>query len=166
MPDVAFDTGVLSNFALAAEMSILEQMYGGSAYCTSFVAAEIMRGVGGEYPGLERVAAAIEAGWLIEVNLDSGPEKSLLASLSLSLDLGEASVLSIAVNRGWMFACDDLAARREAQVRGIELTGTIGILLKAVKSGILALERADEILALMIKRGFYAPVKSIKPLVG
>jgi predicted nucleic acid-binding protein len=165
MPEISFDSSVLSNFALADAMPILERMYGGFSYCTGFVAAEIMRGVGGKYPGLERVAAAIQAGWLIEVNLESSTEKSLLASLSQSLDLGEASALSAAINRGWTFACDDLAARREAQARGIELTGTIGILVKAVKSGILALERADEILALMIKRGFYAPVKSMKSLV-
>jgi predicted nucleic acid-binding protein len=53
--------------------------------------------------------------------------------LSISLGLGEASSLAVAACRGFRFASDDQAARREAGRLGVGLTGTIGILAKAVR---------------------------------
>jgi len=59
--------------------------------------------------------------------------------------------------RGFRFASDDQAARREAGRLGVGLTGTIGILAKAVRLRICDIKTADRYLAKMIAHGFYAP---------
>ena len=43
---------------------------------------------------------------------------------------GEAECLAVALQRGYRFLSDDFAARRLAKVKGIIVSGTIGILLK------------------------------------
>lgn len=49
-----------------------------------------------------------------------------------SLDLGEASVIQLALNQGIQTVCiDEAVGRRIARLNGLFLTGSIGILLKA-----------------------------------
>lgn len=66
--------------------------------------------------------------------------------------------------RGFIFACDDRLARREAAFLGVKLTGTIGIILKAVRKQIIDNKVADRILTKMVAQGFYSPVKSISDI--
>ena len=103
-------------------------------------------------------------GWLKEIALSGDEEKRLFESLAVSLGFGEASAIAVAKMRGYVFACDDRAARREAALLGVRLTGTLGILIKATKKKIINAKLADEILGRMIENGFYAPVSSIKEL--
>jgi predicted nucleic acid-binding protein len=82
----------------------------------------------------------------------------------VSLGWGEASSIAVAKVRGLIFACDDKVARREASLLGVRLTGTLGILKKALRKKILSLKEADQILNTMIAHGFYSPVRSIKEI--
>jgi len=164
MPEIIFDSCVLSDFALSNAIPILERLYARSAFVTDFVAAEILRGIQKGHSGLKAIKIALQKDWLRETVLESGPEKILFEKLSMSLGLGEASSIAVAKTRGWTFACDDKAAREESESIGVRLTGTIGILMKAAKKKTLAASEADDILALMIKNGFYSPLKSIHSL--
>lgn len=56
--------------------------------------------------------------------------------LANSLDRGEASVIQIALNQGIQTVCiDEAVGRRFARLSGLQLTGSIGILLKAKQEG-------------------------------
>lgn len=48
------------------------------------------------------------------------------------------------------------------EAKGVVVSGTIGILLKAVAAGVLALAEADRLLAEMISHGHRAPVRSLR----
>ena len=53
-----------------------------------------------------------------------------------SLDLGEASVIQTAMNLGAPLVCiDEALGRRVARLCGLELTGAIGVLIKAQRLG-------------------------------
>jgi predicted nucleic acid-binding protein len=53
-----------------------------------------------------------------------------------SLDLGEASVIQLALNLGIATVCiDEAIGRRVARLSGLKVTGSIGILLRAKKEG-------------------------------
>ncbi len=53
-----------------------------------------------------------------------------------SLDLGEASVIQLALNKSLQTVCiDESVGRRIARLSGLSVTGSIGILLKALKQG-------------------------------
>lgn len=74
-------------------------------------------------------------------------EVTLQPFLSNSLDKGEASVIQTAMNLGLPLACiDETAGRRVARLCGLDVTGSVGILLKARRLGFdvsiaLALQR-------------------------
>ena len=165
MPELIFDNCVLSNFALSGSIGIIKALYAKSAFITDFVAAENMKGVAQGHDGLIAVRQALMDGWIKELTLKGKAEKRLFESLSISLGIGEASSMAVAKTRNLVFACDDRMARKEAELLEIKLTGTVGILAKAVRSRAVNNAKADEILKAMIRHGFYSPVASIRELL-
>ena len=165
MPEIIFDSCVLSNFALSDSLNIIKTLYANTSYITDFVSAENTRGILRGYNRLISIREAVRKGWLKEITLKSKEEKALFESLSVSMGIGEASSIAVAKTRGFVFACDDKVARKEASLLGVKLTGTIGILIRAVRKNIVNSKRADEILNRMIAYGFYSPVNSIEEIL-
>ena len=128
------------------------------------MAAENLRGILGGHKKLVIVNEALKEGWLKDIALRGEKEKALFELLSVSLGFGEASSIAVAKARGYIFACDDRVARKEADLQHVRLTGTIGLLIKAVKKKVINSHEADVILNQMIANGFYSPVKSIKDI--
>jgi len=143
-------------------MFVLKRLYGGSAFITDFVSAEIWRGIQAGYAALNEIPEAIRIGWLKEIALSREREKNLFQSLSVSIGLGEASSIALAKARRLIFACDDRAARREAGLLEVKLAGTVGILRKAWQKRTISQKEGDTILANMIASGFHSPVRSLK----
>jgi predicted nucleic acid-binding protein len=162
MPEIVFDCCTFSNFAFSDSLFIIKALYGRSAFITDFVSAEIWRGIQSGHAGLKRILAALDEGWLKEISVRRGKEKPLFQSLSVSLSLGEASSIAVAKIRGFLFACDDKAARREASVMAVKLTGTLGILNKAVRDNVINLKNGNLILSEMKTYGFYSPLNSLE----
>jgi predicted nucleic acid-binding protein len=157
MPEIIFDCCCISNFALSDSLFILKKIYSHSAFITSFVSAAIMKGIQQGHKDLAKVQEALREGWLKDIVLRSKKEKSLYETLAISLGLGEASSIAAAKSRGYVFACDDRTARREAGLLDVKLTGTVGILKKAVRQGTISLNEGNRILGKMIETGFYSP---------
>jgi predicted nucleic acid-binding protein len=164
MPEIIFDCCCLSNFALSDSLFILETLFRESASITNFVSSEILKGIQQGYKDLVKVQNAMRKGWLREIVLSSKKERSLYEALAVSLGIGEASSIALAKSRGCIFACDDRAARREAGLLGVKLTGPLGILKDAVQTKTITLKEADLILARMIEKGFYSAVNSLKEI--
>ena len=167
MPEIIFDTCVLSNFALSGAFPLLKSLYANAAFITDMVALENLRGIRKGHAPLVAVKEALAVGWLREASCASPEEKRLFETLSVSLGIGEASCIAVARHRGYVFACDDRAARKEAALCGVRLTGTVGILIKSVKMGEVNLRNANGILKKMVEQGFYAPVERLtKEMTG
>lgn len=163
MPDIIFDTMVISTFAKAGQLELLRSLYPENACCTGFVVAEVLRGFRQGHTDLEALVQLLSNGWPRQEELITPTERSLYASVSISLGDGESSCLALAAQRGYVFACDDRLARSEAVRLSIPLTGTVGILIKAARIGAIDLKKANAILKRMLQAGFYAPVKLITP---
>ncbi|WP_353686246.1 DUF3368 domain-containing protein [Thermodesulfovibrio sp. 3462-1] len=71
----------------------------------------------------------------------------------MNLGKGEAEVIALSYNTGIPVLIDDLRARKLADEIGLTVSGTIGVLMKAQKMGIIesALEKVLE----LKKMGFY-----------
>jgi predicted nucleic acid-binding protein len=165
MPEIVFDSCIVSNFALSGALPVLEKLYRGGAIITDFVAAEVLRGIQAGHTALAGIPEAVRAGWMKETGLCSSKEKALFSALSISLGLGEASSIAVAECRGFRLASDDRVARAEAGRLAVLLTGTVGILVKAVRSGVCNTGTADVHLDKMIAAGFFSPVQSIQNIV-
>lgn len=82
-------------------------------------------------------------------------ESNLLKLLITDLNLGkgEADVIALASQTGLKVIIDDLKARKVAENMGLKLTGTIGVLLKAERLGLIA--SAQEKVSELREKGFY-----------
>ena len=93
-------------------------------------------------------------------------ESSLVTLLvnDLNLGKGEAEVIGLAKETGMKVIMDDLKARKAAETLALRLTGTIGILLKAEKSGFIpsAYTKAKE----LKDRGFYISDEILNQMSG
>jgi len=164
MHEIILDCCCLSNFALSKSLFILKNLYSNSAFVIEFVSAEILRGIQRGHKDLAKIQDSLREGWLKEIVLSTKKEKSLYETISVSLGLSEVSSIAVAKSRGFFFACDDRTARRETGFLDIKLTGTLGILKKAVRNRIIRLKDGNLILAEMIAKGFYSSVSSLKEI--
>ena len=71
----------------------------------------------------------------------------------LNLGKGEAEAITLASETGYKIVVDDSKARRVAQNMGLKITGTIGILLRAERSGLI--ESAEKKVRELKTKGFY-----------
>lgn len=169
---IIFDNTVLSNFALAQVFYVLKMLYSGRAFVGKAVQCEIIAGIESANDScfssrtkLQEINQALQEGWMKTPSDDINPndeavELQLTLEYSKRFGAGESEAMGIAHNRNWVFASDDGAARKCAKERGIRLTGSIGILVKAVKSKFLSLSVADTVHARMIDEGYHSPLSS------
>lgn len=149
------DNTVLSNFARVGSAGQLAQTLSGRASTTEQV--------------LEEFAAGVRLGLLPSVNWSWLPSLRLLASehnlyteLRQELGAGEASCLAIAVHRNQRIFTDDRRCRRLAGRLGVGVSGTLGILVRLVKTSVLSLDDADHQLQAMIEAGYHSPFNSLR----
>ena len=159
------NTTVLSNFAAVDRLDLIQQLHG-RLYIPSEVHEEILDGLEEGYGFCASIDKQVypfaEKGWIELVSLVDEEELRLFRSLPRRLHRGEASCLAIARHRGWAFLTDDKLARAKARDWRIVVSGTLGVLVQAVKRGLLTAEGADELLQNMIARGYRSPYSSLQ----
>ncbi len=100
-------------------------------------------------PAVEREVGGVPH-WLT-VSVPSNT--ALVTALKMTIDDGEAETIALALERGWRAILDDLRAREVAQRMGLEIVGTVGLLVRAKRAGHLAEVR--QVLQKLSKSGFY-----------
>ncbi len=124
--DIVINTGPFLAFAAAWQtLSPLQQIYK-KVLVPQEVVDELQRG-GKTGFGCAEFAAA--SSWLTKC-----PARSRFAPiLKASLDIGEASVVQLALDDNVPTVCiDETVGRRVARLAGLRVTGSIGVLLKLV----------------------------------
>jgi predicted nucleic acid-binding protein len=120
-------TPIIALATATGSLDALKHLYG-RVGVPEAVRREVLAG-GVAAPG---VAAFNLAGWL-EGEDALSPLPPYLAN---SLDLGEAAVIQTALERGIALVCiDETVGRRVARLSGLNVTGSIGVLLKARQQG-------------------------------
>lgn len=79
---------------------------------------------------------------------------------------GEASVLYQAWAAGVPLATDDRDVRAVATTYGVPITGSVGLVARAVERDVLSVESADDALATWREAGLAVPVESVEELVS
>jgi predicted nucleic acid-binding protein len=112
------------------------------------------------HPYLENALAVLGAE--VPVITPSRSAQKVEAELLESLDPGEAQALAVAEATDGTLVTDDGDARRIAREREVALSGSIGLLVRAVENGLVAAETADRYLKRWIdEAGFRSPARDI-----
>lgn len=127
MPEVVSNTSPIQYLYQADLLGVLPDLYG-SVTVPVAVALELAE-------GRARGVALPDLGSLSWVTVRSVRQPALLP-LVTDLGPGEREVLALgAETPGSLILLDDALARRHARFLGLALTGTLGVLLKARRSG-------------------------------
>ena len=71
----------------------------------------------------------------------------------------------IAISRDLKVLTDDKDARTLAQRREVPVSGTIGVLVEAVRERLLSFEEANTMLSVMIEKGYFSPFETLDELI-
>ena len=125
---IVINTGPLIAIVVAlGDYSILSKLYD-DILVPYEVAEEII-------PGGKKALAYCEFEIAKELRKIKTPVK-IAPILLNSLDLGEAAVIQLALDKKIQTVCiDEAVGRRVARLNGLSITGTIGILLRAKREG-------------------------------
>lgn len=148
MPIVS-NTSPILNLALVGKLELLEQQFGEiiipQAVLDEFRLSE-------DLPGTGYISAALSEGWLSVKALSDRHKANLLER---ELDKGESEVISLALElNAELLLIDERDARRVCKSLNLNVTGVIGILIKAYKTGALT-DLQQTINDLKEQAGFY-----------
>ena len=73
--------------------------------------------------------------WL---TVETPTDQALVAALKMLVDDGEAEAIALAHERGWQVILDDRRARSVGRRLGVMIIGTVGVLVRAKRQGIIA----------------------------
>lgn len=150
------NTTVLSNFAQVEHVELLVDLP--RLVTVPAVHAELEAGIE-THPYIDHALAVL--GDDISVISPSPVAENLEAELLESLDPGEAQALAVADVANGTLVTDDGDARMTAEQRDVNLTGSIGLLVRFVEDGHLSAELADRYLKRWIdEAGFRSPARS------
>jgi len=156
------DTTVLSNVAQVDRVELLLNLPRPVTVATVY--DELEAGVE-THQYIENALAAL--GDEIPVLTPSASVETMEEQLLESLDPGEAQALAVADAADGVLVTDDRDARTIAEQRGVELTGSIGLLVRFVEDGHLTAATADKYLKDWIdEAGFRAPARDFDVFLG
>ncbi|HEX6898557.1 MAG TPA: hypothetical protein VF789_02545 [Thermoanaerobaculia bacterium] len=140
---VLVDANVLINLSKVSRLDLL----GALADLDFCAPPEVLVEVVNE-PGKTLVGRCLDDGHLRELRFSTVAELALFTELRKIMGMGEAACLSLAFHRGALLASDEKRVfRREAEARlgSGRLLNTPGLLVLAIRRGILTIDEADEL---------------------
>jgi predicted nucleic acid-binding protein len=124
-------------------------------------------------PAAPELRRALDFDWFQRYSLSSDEEYGWISELrqrTPRLGPGEVASLAACLVNNWAFATDDRDARRLASSirrdRPVAVTGTIGLLVSAVRRGVIDLSSAETVYQAMIDEGFRTPIERLADLLG
>jgi hypothetical protein len=140
---IVSDTTPLSELAKIGKVALLSNIFG-----KVIIPDEVANEIAAANNSL--VTAVLLQKHNFELRSVSNPQKVLDLFHNTKLDLGECAAILLAEElQADQLLIDDLAARKEAQKRGLPMIGTVGILVIAKQQGLITSvkEVLDELIA-------------------
>lgn len=142
---VVSDSSPLIHLARIGRLGLLRQLFGEITIPQAVYREVVVEGRG--KPGSEQIASAP---WIRTASIRG---ETLKRALLIFLDEGEAEAIVLAVEMNAdLVLLDEREARIQAKRLGLRVTGTLGILLKSKKAGLV--ENLREELAELKRTGF------------
>lgn len=130
---IVSDAGPLIAFAKVDQLSLLQKLFG-QVLIPPAVEHELFAKVGPEVPRLDAALATSS----LRVVRPAAPSAEVHAVID-DLGLGEAEAIALAFEHRATLIADDRAARSRARQVAVPVTGTVGVLIDAKRTGLLPL---------------------------
>jgi len=148
---VLINSGPLMALPKLGLLELLSRLYGQVSFPTAVFREVVVRGREQGYSDAFLVQMAIQQGKLKVVKVNEGDLPSDIQNLPL--DAGEKQVLYLAQrDHADLILFDDEKVREEAKARGLNVKGTLGVLIQGYRTGLLGLKEVQNIIEAMISR--------------
>jgi predicted nucleic acid-binding protein len=150
--DVCVDACVLINLAIVGRVDLLGQVHDMAFHVPQEVLDEITVD-----EQKREIEAAVASDDLKLARIEAVEELQAFAEYAGQFGKGESACLAIATCRKWVIATDETKDRRlarEISASGIQVINTPGVLLKAIRQGVLTVQTADGIKTELEKNRF------------
>ncbi len=162
------NSGPLIHLAMIGRLDLLKALFG-RVFIPRTVKMEVVdRGKEEGKADAFLIEGEIENGWIVVEDPDDSAKD---IADSAGIDAGEAEAIMLARSRHCPVLIDDLAARRFAAGLGLEVTGSIGVVVRAVKVGLISrdegLDALDKLaLVMWLSVGVYEDVRKVVEGLG
>jgi len=141
--NLVLDNTILSHFAREGELETLRLLCDGYRVLVPVeVHKELLDGIE-TYPSL---ANAVALSWATAITLEEIAEVVAFAVYRRVLDGGEAAVLAFVKVNGGVAIVDETAGRHEGTRDGLEVRGTLWLILEGVHKDVVPREVAEELI--------------------
>jgi len=129
---VISNTTPLIGLSLLGRFDLLKSLFNEIVIPSAVYKELVVQGAG--RVGANEIANGVNDGW---VHVKDVPSTPILVTLKVDLDEGESEAIALALEQqADLLLMDERKGRAKAKAIGIEVTGTIGILLLAQEKGI------------------------------
>lgn len=148
---VISNSGPIMSLAKLGLLDLLYELYG-QVYIPSAVYYEVViYGQGSGYSDAYHVKSAISQNHIIVINIGNNELPNEI--FNLPLDIGEKQSLYLAIRDKFdLILLDDLKAREESQKLGLQVKGTLGIIVQTYREGHVNLNEVKVIIQSIITR--------------
>ncbi|MCZ7356163.1 MAG: hypothetical protein O8C66_00120 [Candidatus Methanoperedens sp.] len=148
---IVSNSGPLIHLARIDRLKLLKELFGEVVIPHEVKLEVVDRGKDEGAADAFLIESELENGWLL---IDQGKSSGVKEiAESAGIDIGESSAIMLARKRKCLILIDDLAARRFAIGMGLEVVGSIGVLIRSAKLGIIskseALDALDKLARVM-----------------
>ncbi len=160
---IVTDANVLINFLNVGRLDLLTELPGFAFVIPDNVDAEILR-----EDQRQVLARCYDEGTLQRQALIDIEAIGVFADLSLVMGKGEAACIALARQMGWLVGSDEKGVVRR---KAVELVGpgrlvtTPGIMVLAIKAGVLDVDEADRLKGALAKRRFMMNFDSFRDVL-
>ncbi len=155
MGNIVSDSTPIVYIAKVGKLQLLKKLYG-NVVLPEAVKREVLAG---EYPEVPVIQDAFQAGWLEERALSRAARKFEQTHLlrAPGLDLGEREAIALAYmgHLPLLIDEDEKTGRRVAKVWGIEVRGTLRVILEAYDARLIEYREAREIFRQLLAERFH-----------
>jgi predicted nucleic acid-binding protein len=162
------NSGPLIHLAMIGRLEILQALFGRVVIPGTVRREVVDRGKEEGKGDAFLIEGEIEKGWIV-VEDPVGSAEDIADSAGI--DAGEAEAIMLARSRHCLVLIDDLAARRFATGLGLEVTGSIGVVVRAVKVGLISMDEGLDALeklarVIWLSVGVYEDVRKVVEGLG
>lgn len=144
---IVSNSGTLMHLTKINRLNLLKEIFGEVIIPHEVKLEVVDRGKDEGIADAFLIEKEIENGWIVISQANDNKIKEI--AQSAGIDIGEASAIMLARNKKYSVLIDDLAARRFAAGLGIQVVGSIGVLIRSAKmhkiSKIEALDALDKL---------------------
>lgn len=148
---VIINSGPLMALAKLGLLDLLPRLYGRVSFPTAVFAEVVVRGRERGYSDAFLVQLAIQQRKLEVVKVNEGDVPSDIRDLPL--DEGEKQTLYLAQrDKADLVLFDDEKIREAAKARGLNIKGTLGVIIQAYRAGLVELKDVESIIEAIMSR--------------